>query len=346
MKFNIFTYEGFKDTNIGDYIQSLAARQFLDKENIAYIHRDKLNDVNYESKVIMNGWFSHYPENWPPSDKIYPLFVSFHINSAVYDTLLSDKSIEYFKKFEPIGCRDKTTVEKLQEKGVNAYFSSCLTTTLGYKYHSSKKSDTIYVVDAVHYIPESQRRLQKYKFVLLYLLNMKGVNRFIRSIRTDGIYKVNISPKYYDRFCRIVRSYLVVKKLLSKEDLKHVQVLSQFYSADEIPTNEARFQKAEVFLRKYAEARLVITSRIHVALPCTGLETPVVFLQNMDDSIESTCRFKGLLDLLNVVKIQKNKILESPFNLPFNIESIRNPNTFRNFANDLIKKCLDFIQLK
>lgn len=91
MKFNIFTYEGFKDTNIGDYIQSLAARQFLDKENIAYIHRDKLNDVNYESKAIMNGWFSHYPENWPPSDKIYPLFVSFHINSAVYDTLLSDK---------------------------------------------------------------------------------------------------------------------------------------------------------------------------------------------------------------------------------------------------------------
>lgn len=62
MKFNIFTYEGFKDTNIGDYIQSLAARQFLDKENIAYIHRDKLNDVNYESKAIMNGWFSHYPE--------------------------------------------------------------------------------------------------------------------------------------------------------------------------------------------------------------------------------------------------------------------------------------------
>lgn len=128
--------------------------------------------------------------------------------------------------------------------------------------------------------------------------------------------------------------------------LKHVQVLSQFYSADEIPTNEARFLKAEDFLRKYAEARLVITSRIHVALPCTGLETPVVFLQNMDDSIESTCRFKGLLDLLNVVKIKKNKILESPFTLPFNIESISNPNTFRSFANDLIKKCLDFIQLK
>lgn len=66
----------------------------------------------------------------------------------------------------------------------------------------------------------------------------------------------------------------------------------------------------------------------------------------MDDSIESTCRFKGLLDLLNVVKIKKNKILESPFTLPFNIESISNPNTFRSFANDLIKKCLDFIQLK
>lgn len=32
MKFNIFTYEGFKDTNIGDYIQSLAARQFWIKK--------------------------------------------------------------------------------------------------------------------------------------------------------------------------------------------------------------------------------------------------------------------------------------------------------------------------
>ena len=32
----IFTYEGYKNTNIGDYIQSLAAKQFWDSTNIGY----------------------------------------------------------------------------------------------------------------------------------------------------------------------------------------------------------------------------------------------------------------------------------------------------------------------
>ena len=129
---------------------------------------------------------------------------------------------------------------------------------------------------------------------LFFVINNKLLNRtYLNNIyykTIDSYYDFKYNESNDDRY-----------ELLTKEDLKHVQVLSQFYSADEIPTNEARFLKAEDFLRKYAEARLVITSTIHVALPCTGLETPVVFLQNMDDSIESTCRFKGLLDLLNVV---------------------------------------------
>lgn len=343
MKYTIFTYEGYDNTNIGDYIQSLAAKQFVKSGiTISYIHRDKLNGITEDSKAIMNGWFTHHPENWPPSANLKPLFVSFHINSAVYDTLLSQESIAYFKKYEPIGCRDKATAEKLQEKGVDAYFSSCLTTTLGYKYHSDRRNDKIYVVDAVHYVPEAQRRLLKYKFIIYYLFHFNGINRFLKSIRGEGDYKVSLSPKYYDRFCRIVRSYLIVKKMLPKEDLKKVEVLTQFYNSDEIPTNEARFSKAEELLRKYADARMVITSRIHVALPCTGLETPVLFLQNMDDSIESTCRFKGLLDLLNVVKIRRNKILETPCQIPLDINMVANPKTYRKYADKLIDKCTNF----
>ena len=47
----------------------------------------------------------------------------FSDNSAFLNVLNS------WKRFEPIGCRDENTVKILKEKGIAAYFSSCLTTT-------------------------------------------------------------------------------------------------------------------------------------------------------------------------------------------------------------------------
>ena len=180
----IFTYEGYKNTNIGDYIQSLAAKQFWDSTNIQYYHRDKLNQYSGASaKVIMNGWFTHQPQNWPPSPNISPLFVAFHLNTSAYEKLLSDKSIEYLKKHEPIGCRDENTVAALSKKGVNAYFSSCLTTTLGYKYASSKQRKNIYIVDPVHYVPEMNFKLRKLRLLFEYIPHFKGINRYIRKIK-------------------------------------------------------------------------------------------------------------------------------------------------------------------
>ena len=64
----------------------------------------------------------HHPEQWPPSEKIHPLFVAFHINELAKDTLLSNESIAYLKAHEPIGCRDTHTTDMLKAKGVKAYF--------------------------------------------------------------------------------------------------------------------------------------------------------------------------------------------------------------------------------
>lgn len=82
----------------------------------------------------------HYPENWPPSKQIIPLFVALHINSNFKEQLLSAKSIEYLKKYEPIGCRDYYTMNILRAKGIDAFFSGCMTLTLGRCYHSEKKT--------------------------------------------------------------------------------------------------------------------------------------------------------------------------------------------------------------
>ena len=58
--------------NLGDFIQSLAAKQFLPHVD-EYINREELSEYNGKPvKMIMNGWYMMRPENWPPSEVIDP----------------------------------------------------------------------------------------------------------------------------------------------------------------------------------------------------------------------------------------------------------------------------------
>ena len=89
MKYKLLSVNKFyTGVNIGDYIQALASSKFYDKID-GFIERDELKLYNGEAcKVIMNGWYMGKPENFPPSDKIIPLFVALHINSSISDKML------------------------------------------------------------------------------------------------------------------------------------------------------------------------------------------------------------------------------------------------------------------
>ena len=132
MKYGLFKYE---TENIGDEIQSIAARRFLPSVD-AYIDRDRLGEYcpDEETKIITNGWFMHAPYQWPPkSGKVIPLTVSMYIDQAdskVLDTFFSDTSIKYLNDHGPVGARDLSTLELLQKHGVESYFSGCMTLTL------------------------------------------------------------------------------------------------------------------------------------------------------------------------------------------------------------------------
>jgi hypothetical protein len=58
-------------------------------------------------KLIMNGWFMHKSENWPPAKQIVLLITSFHITPKAAERMLSEKGIEYLKeyvkKYGPVG---------------------------------------------------------------------------------------------------------------------------------------------------------------------------------------------------------------------------------------------------
>ena len=67
--------------NLGDFIQSIAAKYELNAKKIYELDRDQLYIYNGPRVfLIMNGWFMEEPMNWPPSEKITPLFLSFHLN--------------------------------------------------------------------------------------------------------------------------------------------------------------------------------------------------------------------------------------------------------------------------
>ena len=70
-------FPNISGVNIGDYVQALASSQFLPHID-GFIDRDEdLKDYAGEPcKVIMNGWYMHLPQNWPPSDLIDPLFLA------------------------------------------------------------------------------------------------------------------------------------------------------------------------------------------------------------------------------------------------------------------------------
>jgi hypothetical protein len=242
--------------NLGDEIQSIAAKNFLPNVNIT-INRDTL-ELNKKpinvAKTIYNGWFDGRYSQFPPPKSIYPLFVSFHINEVdhsqdslynyldnKYDqSILKNENIEYFKKYQPIGCRDLYTVQKFQEKGIESYFSGCMTLTLQSNLVNNR-NNKILVVDS-------------------HILCKKLFEQII--------------PSSIRKTCQY-----------------EIQGLSLGHKL----TNEQKFEEAQKLLDKIAQAKCVITSRLHTALPCLAFGTPVIFITDDKKDI----RFEGYHEFIH-----------------------------------------------
>lgn len=331
MKYGLLSYDEFKEfggQNIGDYVQSLAAKQFIpERSEILYVKRDHLNEYNGDPiKLIMNGWFSHIPENFKPSDKIIPLFIAFHLNSTVKDKILTPENITYLKKYEPIGCRDKYTANLLNEKGIKAYFSGCLTLTLGMKYKNEHKTDDVYFID-----PFIGTDVSIFAIVNSLLFS------FLHYLLLKRIQKNMIFQKGIKGYIKASLFYTQYSKIFGKNVLKKAKYLHNQYHCD---SEEEYFSSAENLVNLYSSAKLVVTSRIHAALPCIGLETPVIFINNLNDLELSTCRFDGLIDLFNVINHDGKKLIN---NKKININNVQINHQYKNFALAMEETCSNFI---
>jgi hypothetical protein len=107
MKYALLVYSN--SGNLGDEIQSIAARQFLPRVDVK-IDRDRLSEFKAPDGeavlLIMNCWFGHQPENWPPPSSIVPLLISMHISAepgrgstkiAASQFLLHEELVSYLR---------------------------------------------------------------------------------------------------------------------------------------------------------------------------------------------------------------------------------------------------------
>jgi hypothetical protein len=315
--YGLLTYLAWPEYNAGDYIQSVAAARFLPKVD-RYINREKLNEYSGAPlKLIMNGWFMHRPANWPPSPQIQPLVTSFHLNSQAKEPMLSKAGIDWFKRQEPIGCRDAYTLEVLENAGVSTYLSGCLTSTLVNE-HNYRTND-IYFADALFRVPG-------------WSTSARTPREFIKAIISGDLIKMNQRNR-------------MLKELFDEEVLNEAKSISHYHPARH--AEKERFAVAEDFLKKYATAKFVVTSRIHCAIPCLAYGTPVIFIHFGFKNEYDTCRLKGVTDLFNTIFIDENENITANFNLTGKIGSnfsLANPDKFKKFLPILNDACNSFIQ--
>jgi hypothetical protein len=211
--------EVFADSfNLGDDIQTLAASRLVPRVD-GYVSREGLDRVAEPCTVPLNGYFMN-TANWPPAPGVRPVFYAFHVAREGQAVLCSPQSIDYLRRWQPIGCRDRGTMQLLANHGLETYYSRCLTLTL----------------------PRRERAPEDGQVFLV------GLSRAARQT----------VPKALRRGAVTV-DQARVRLPIDATGLK--QALA-----------------AELLEQYRRRARLVITSKIHCAMPCIAMGIPVVFL--------------------------------------------------------------------
>ncbi|PWT83568.1 MAG: hypothetical protein C5B58_06350 [Acidobacteria bacterium] len=285
--FALLTYS---TTNIGDDIQSLAAEQFLPGVDVR-VDRDHLaatpDGAPDKTKIILNGWHTHAPEQWPPASFLSPLLVSVHITNEVYRDnraglppsafLTRGIALRYFSQHAPVGARDLWTRDLFLKSDVPSEFTGCLTLTLGAR--------------------------EKY-------------------VRQDYVCAVDLPrPALNHLRCSSSR-----------------QVVASSHQIGSDASWGDRMWFARRLLSVYACAHCVVTTRLHCALPCLALGTPVLLLRTAPDDY----RFTGLDSLFRNCTL--DEFLRG--NIEFNVEAPpSNSDAYLPLRRDLIARASSFVGL-
>lgn len=299
-----------RTSNLGDDIQAWPAWKFWGGVD-AVVERDTFEwwyppgfrpGREQRVAVIANGWYTHNPDRWFPPPNLVPLFISVHVAPEVASRLLRPEVVEYLSQFE-IGARDLQTLELLESFGLKAYFSGCLTLTVSHWLPRTNPPEQFrpLIIDmdseALPFVPEEI--LEQATSLTQELSH--GAEALIRARGRIARTSVGIAVKK-----------LVPRPLIDKAWL---QILGSLVPKKPM----GRLVLAEKRLEAFASASLILTSRLHVALPAASLGVPVILVH---PKLREDPRFRGLSDLVNSYSTEEFRDIGQ--NLPY--DKMSNPN--------------------
>ena len=306
-----------------DFIKSFALyfyKENTEESRLWYVSKNKLviNDKsnNKEYKLFARG------------NKFGYIILNTDKNKNEIEILISYLSIIlYSEKLSFLANRDKLTglynrgyiLKYLQEKEItNEIYSIVIVDLDKFKHYNDTYGHNIgdHVLKLVSKVMKESLKKIKYKSVLARY----GGEEFIIAFDIDN------------------KKTLIEAEYLSQRN--------KGYRAN-FKTDKERLDEAMRLVNKYAKARMVVTSRIHCALPCLGLETPVILTEDYEQSERKACRMGGIHDFFHTISFRKNGF---ETNFPFykskklSISTVSiNKDSWKEYASKLAETCKDFI---
>ena len=176
---------------------------------------------------------------------------------------------------------------------------------ISYHLNKNKKLSSIFIDSLKNHSPIGCRDIKTRDILQKY-----GINSYFSSCLTTTL-DIDFAIDENKRTNEIIfidykfGNYPQADKFISSLNAYNFNNISHTYHHFNIKLNHIeRFRLAKSLLNRYARAKLIITTRIHGALPCLAFNTPVIFINKKYDHQ----RFTGLYELLNTIGINfKNK---------------------------------------
>ncbi len=145
-----------KTENLGDHIQILAAEQLLMRAGVHIGQRiDRDDEIASAPQVagdggkigiLLNGWYKTNPREWPPSPRLEPIYLGFHVRPFQSPSLIAPPAVEHYRAHQPIGCRDEYTHALLSSLGVDCFVSNCLSLLFPRRIPDLQRQTEVFVV--------------------------------------------------------------------------------------------------------------------------------------------------------------------------------------------------------
>lgn len=200
--------------NIGESIQAVTMsyiyeRLGLKEEDIVKVGQCDLKSYNGEPLIFplrLPLSRENVDDYLPLNECIRPIFMSLHLHDDIFGE--REDLVQYFKRYEPIGCRDEQSCNYFRQHGIEAYIMGCYTICLPDRENFSMKGKP-FLVDVS---PELQKYIpQSVKEEAVFLSQAVPFEEYPVTVREDERL-TELAAKYLQRY-REEAGFVVTSRL-------------------------------------------------------------------------------------------------------------------------------------